>query len=180
MTESEFPKWLINIRDENDVIVYILNNFNTRDLDECLEARSLYQRYLAIQQKLKLNRKEYPIDYEELSWTGEDSVFRKDRLRAVRSEDCELCNNRVGPILQIHHVRPRSFGGDERDTNLILLCPTCHSFVHYAVDNRDQIENILNGWQMRDRYFKHLVVQGSLETYVVQVSKTEQQVPLHI
>jgi hypothetical protein len=43
---------------------------------------------------------------------------------------CCLCR-RFKPIrLQVHHIVPRSEGGQDAFDNAIALCPTCHSDVH--------------------------------------------------
>jgi hypothetical protein len=38
------------------------------------------------------------------------------------------CRNRLW--LDLHHIRPRSLGGDHRAENLICLCPTHHGLIH--------------------------------------------------
>jgi len=41
---------------------------------------------------------------------------------------CQLCGSRRN--LQVHHVCPRSRGGDDEDTNLLTLCCHCHEEAH--------------------------------------------------
>ena len=53
-----------------------------------------------------------------------DRIIRRDNHR------CRICGR--GPEdnedieLNVHHIRPRRFGGLTKDSNLITLCRTCH------------------------------------------------------
>ncbi len=56
----------------------------------------------------------------------------KDALRRFRLEnigspcfDCEL-----RPGTEVHHIRFRSQGGNDEETNLCLLCKICHDARH--------------------------------------------------
>lgn len=42
---------------------------------------------------------------------------------------CEACGIFAPWILEIHHVRPVSAGGDGWPENLVGLCPNCHAVV---------------------------------------------------
>jgi predicted restriction endonuclease len=178
--ESEkYPKWLINARDENNVIVFILQHFNAHDPDEIYEARELYQRYHQLQAKLKANKKEYPISYDELSWlVGDDLSFRKDRLKAIRDNNCKLCGTKAGPILEIHHIRPREIGGNEKDTNLMLLCPNCHKFVHFCMKDPTKVGMVLDVWPVDAGSLQALVNAGQIEAYIKYVSPVEIEIPI--
>ena len=48
-------------------------------------------------------------------------VTRRDGKR------CRVCGK---PGAEHHHVLPRSLGGRDTDTNLVLLCPLCHRYRH--------------------------------------------------
>ncbi|MFW5923564.1 MAG: HNH endonuclease [Planctomycetota bacterium] len=51
------------------------------------------------------------------------------------SVSCPLCGRDVPPELtNVHHLRPRSHGGDEEDA--VRLCHMCHSFIHATFTNR--------------------------------------------
>ncbi|MFP8958140.1 HNH endonuclease [Natrialbaceae archaeon A-CW3] len=41
------------------------------------------------------------------------------------SQKCEWCDERVDHP-EVHHIRPRSEGGPNTRSNLIVLCPGCH------------------------------------------------------
>ena len=44
---------------------------------------------------------------------------------------CQLCGSYRR--LQIHHVQPRSKGGDNSEQNLLTLCSDCHGDVHAGI-----------------------------------------------
>ena len=43
---------------------------------------------------------------------------------------CQLCGSHRH--LQIHHIEPRSKGGDNSEDNLLTLCRDCHDGVHHG------------------------------------------------
>lgn len=44
---------------------------------------------------------------------------------------CRLCFNQLEQKgLQVHHIVPVSNGGDDENTNLVLLCYDCHTNLH--------------------------------------------------
>lgn len=64
------------------------------------------------------------------------------RERATRNEWEHLRGEKLGPCRacggagqHLHHVVPRSVGGDDRSENLIPLCHICHETYHRANDN---------------------------------------------
>ena len=61
------------------------------------------------------------------------SSYTKKRARGV----CDLCNRAApfydkhgNPYLESHHVIWLSRGGDDFPTNMVALCPNCHSQIH--------------------------------------------------
>ena len=44
---------------------------------------------------------------------------------------CQLCGSQRN--LEAHHIRYRSRGGDDSETNLITLCRDCHVAVHASL-----------------------------------------------
>lgn len=50
----------------------------------------------------------------------------------IEERDGAGCNNchRTNIELVVHHVQPLSEGGSNNFDNLILLCRTCHMYVH--------------------------------------------------
>ncbi len=41
---------------------------------------------------------------------------------------CRFCNRTEE--IQVHHITPKSLGGDNHEYNLITLCKFCHIFIH--------------------------------------------------
>ena len=55
------------------------------------------------------------------------------RRRVVLIRDGHRCQTkgcRSTHFLEVHHVKPRSRGGDNREENLITLCSSCHRHLH--------------------------------------------------
>ncbi|MBC8368052.1 HNH endonuclease, partial [bacterium] len=55
------------------------------------------------------------------------------RRRAVLQRDGHRCQTqgcRSTSFLEVHHLKPRSLGGDNREDNLITLCASCHRHLH--------------------------------------------------
>lgn len=53
----------------------------------------------------------------------------KERIARRAEDKCQHCKRTVGPHLaaQFDHVTPLILGGQNRETNLQLLCRSCHS-----------------------------------------------------
>ena len=74
-------------------------------------------------------------------------VYRRDGFR------CALCDSTK--YLQIHHLYPKSLGGENHLMNLITLCMYCHAAIHgNALDaSRDeQAERGVWSWQAAHEY----------------------------
>ena len=46
--------------------------------------------------------------------------------------NCELCGSSEVRGLEVHHIKPRSEGGDNHASNLMVLCDACHDKHHAA------------------------------------------------
>ena len=64
-------------------------------------------------------------------------VYRRDGYR------CALCDSTKG--LQVHHIVPRSHGGNDKAYNLITLCWKCHAVAH-GTTIRDYPPHIDKEW----------------------------------
>ena len=64
---------------------------------------------------------------------------REERLKVKRyllkkqSEKCFICEEKKSS-LEIHHIKPKSYGGNDDINNLILLCSSCHKLVHNEIE----------------------------------------------
>lgn len=60
------------------------------------------------------------------------------RARYLESGDantcCPGCDRAVGSADDVHHLRYPPHPGDEADTDLIVLCRSCHTTVHVSLD----------------------------------------------
>jgi len=65
-----------------------------------------------------------------------DPAF-KDKIRRRDEYRCRICLKKsfeLNSKLQVHHIRPVSIGGRDRENNLITLCDKCHKEVHKDID----------------------------------------------
>ncbi|WP_420646044.1 HNH endonuclease [Vibrio parahaemolyticus] len=64
-------------------------------------------------------------------WEGRHDVLRGSYLRGWRKAPLQIC-----------HVIPKSLGGDEHPSNLVLMCKECHDLapiLHFQ-------KSCINGW----------------------------------
>jgi len=62
---------------------------------------------------------------------------RQQQILAREQARCRACGVTHRPVLVVHHVIPRSLGGNDVDDNLVVLCHNCHRLVHwYSVGRR--------------------------------------------
>ena len=57
---------------------------------------------------------------------------QRNRLSRQAKGRCEHCKKEIigqGIKPNVHHIKPFAKGGSDRDSNLIVLCPDCHSKV---------------------------------------------------
>lgn len=61
---------------------------------------------------------------------GVDPITR-ERIKVRDNNVCQSCLTKSGySRFQVHHIIPVANGGDDDDSNLILLCMNCHNKVH--------------------------------------------------
>lgn len=59
------------------------------------------------------------------------TASQKRELERKAGFKCELCGRSTEDFKpDVHHIKPKAKGGSNRDSNLIVLCPTCHRRVH--------------------------------------------------
>lgn len=56
----------------------------------------------------------------------------------VRNPLCEMCKRqgKYTAAQEVHHIKALADGGDNRMSNLMALCKSCHSKITYAENNR--------------------------------------------
>ena len=73
--------------------------------------------------RLRRRRAEYNAFMESQTWDN----MRRRKLERSRYR-CEQCGDTKD--LQVHHLNYERFGGDERMTDLQVLCKPCHNRAH--------------------------------------------------
>ena len=71
---------------------------------------------------------------------GQQIYIKKKLLKLQNKPHCEFCGNDNKEILQIHHIKPISEGGDNAEKNLIILCPNCHKLVHAGLISKEELQ----------------------------------------
>ena len=63
---------------------------------------------------------------------------------------CRVCDSSC-TNLQVHHIVPVSKGGDDKITNLITLCNTCHTIIHQEGEENyvQEFENYTKAYEER-------------------------------
>lgn len=70
-----------------------------------------------------------------------DSQNKKKEIMSASSKKCcAVCGFDYAPVLQMHHRHALEYGGTNELSNLILLCPTCHSLVHGILTDKVEKE----------------------------------------
>ena len=79
----------------------------------------------------------YRRDPETRKRYGRDWKRIRDRYIATHPL-CELCqqNGRLTTAQEVHHIIPLVKGGTHDESNLMSLCPSCHSGITLGENNR--------------------------------------------
>lgn len=70
-------------------------------------------------------------------------INQKNRLISIHS-GCVICGLNIEPLLTVHHVIPKSYGGNDNDDNLIPVCVVCHKILHIITGVKEIPESIIN------------------------------------
>jgi len=65
--------------------------------------------------------------------------WREVRERYVAAHPlCERClqDGRLTPVEEVHHIKPVSQGGTNDASNLMSLCQSCHTKIHFEMGDR--------------------------------------------
>ena len=68
-----------------------------------------------------------------------DDDWRRIRGLYVKKHPlCERCleEGRITPVEEVHHIIPLSRGGTNQFSNLMSLCQSCHTKIHYELGDR--------------------------------------------
>lgn len=94
----------------------------------------VFQRRMAA--AIEVNHRRDQIKRGELMADGFDwgkqfiPWWKKSRMHVLKRDrfKCRACGKKLKAkkALPVHHIVPRKYGGDERSSNLISLCESCH------------------------------------------------------
>lgn len=83
-----------------------------------------------------------------ISSTKKSNASAPDLIREIFNNTCIVCG--YNKHIEIHHILPRSEGGENRLSNIVPLCPNCHTEVHYdlikAEDYKKKTKEILDSY----------------------------------
>ena len=48
----------------------------------------------------------------------------------MKNYRCEICGNDEKILLEMHHIKSKSKGGKNKQSNIVTLCVSCHKKVH--------------------------------------------------
>lgn len=88
---------------------------------------------------------------------------RLEQLRAAKDGPCRVCGG--APPNELHHLIPRSQGGDDQNANLVPLCHDCHSKVTRY--DREACAALRANLQWRDPKGAHPLESGDEYAYMV-------------
>lgn len=77
-------------------------------------------------------------------------IFSDFVRQQIQDRDGEGCNNchRTTEELYVHHLIPIKNGGSNSIDNLVLICETCHHYVHHG-----DIEKIIERALSNNEYY---------------------------
>tara|TARA_X000001382_G_C3124981_1_gene164409 strand:+ start:166 stop:867 length:702 start_codon:yes stop_codon:yes gene_type:complete len=95
---------------------------------EKYQIRELYDFFELGEQKEKEYKNELIKNYEE---NKERGVLPRAIIKARDNDRCFMCNDPVeGEEGHIHHIKPKTFYGEDTEDNCLLLCVSCHRHWH--------------------------------------------------
>ena len=92
------------------------------------ELRELYDFFELDKPRKKEYKNELIKNYEE---NKERGVLPRAIIKARDNDRCFMCNDPVeGEEGHIHHIKPKTFYGEDTEDNCLLLCVNCHRHWH--------------------------------------------------
>ena len=58
-------------------------------------------------------------------------LAERRKIVHLRGSICNVCGYSLRPALRVHHIVPVSLGGGDEESNLVLVCASCHSLIHH-------------------------------------------------
>lgn len=74
---------------------------------------------------------------EELKAEKTTNSLRLIKKRKLKEAPfCFVCQSGFRPTLELHHIIPVKYGGNDTYENTVLLCPNCHAKLHYILSHK--------------------------------------------
>ncbi len=102
--------------------------------------------------RYEIVRKSGDTDIFNKMMSGEVSVYKaykkvttrkpiSRKIQKIKMQEtngnCEICGCCTSAILEFHHIKMVSEGGNNNYDNIKLICPNCHSLLHILNDTND-------------------------------------------
>lgn len=88
--------------------------------------------------KMRENKHNFTGVNRDMSYPNEFSKPLKERIRSRDNNRCRICSTDAASVLgRVHHIDANKNHNDE--SNLILLCKTCHGKIHSVSKNNDPV-----------------------------------------
>lgn len=104
--------------------------------------------------------------------------WRLIRQEVLESDNftCQMCNKHLpdGPIT-VHHIIPRSDGGNSDNENLISLCPDCHDEIEETSPSREGIKSyrlrVYNSTALKKEWHDYLFSRAEIRESLINGNK---------
>ena len=116
---------------------------NIHYLDTVENIKPKYKRYEELHAIIKLNNQ--MSKQKEKNEVRNFISVNKDEIINTLGNECQICGFDLKSLLIIHHKKPIADGGGNDLNNLSILCPNCHSLVHYFKSKQEKDIKI-NTW----------------------------------
>lgn len=86
--------------------------------------------FMEVNQKLSSG---YTVAVEGFRVLEKESITVEVDEQKVKLDECKICGFDDKDCLHRHHIIPKSQGGSDDESNIIVLCANCHAKVHRLI-----------------------------------------------
>ena len=72
-----------------------------------------------------------------MSQAKKEWIATKQEVKERDGYCCQLCLMNIASNLSVHHILPKSMGGQNTEDNCITLCVDCHRGFHKVVEENN-------------------------------------------
>lgn len=91
-------------------------------------------------------------NHSKINW--KQIVRERDGNRCTNSEDDSIRNHNTE--LNVHHVLPKKYGGQDEPSNGVLLCRNCHAAMHPEIEQLYFAKSLMNFIEFIQSWFHNL------------------------